>query len=132
MQDIINHPEYSWKWESVSDNPNLTMSMIIRYPNKNWNWYYVSRNPGITMQDIMNHPEYPWKRDCVFANMFTLDKTLYVINQLGRILLISILDEYNNDSNSNTRTTVSFPLSLSIVELVFNNDFHISNILPYI
>ena len=132
MQDIMNHPEYPWEWVYVSSNPNLTMSMILQYPYKPWNWNCISSNPGITMQDIMNHPEYLWEWDYVFRNEFILDKSSYVNNQLGRILLITIWNEYNYGSNNNTRTPISLPLSLSIVELVFNNDYHISNILPYI
>ena len=45
FQFIINHPKYSWNWNRLSQNPNLTMGIIKKYPDKPWNWSYVSENP---------------------------------------------------------------------------------------
>ena len=108
MQDIINHPEYPWNWYAVSANPNLNMHIINNTPKQRWDWDNISQNPGITIQDIINHPEYPW-RCHVKRNLFTFDKSLYVNNQLGRILLISMLNvqsssdlsSYSSNSNNN-------------------------------
>ena len=118
--------------------------MIITYPNKEWNWGFISINPGITTQNIINHPEYPWSWEShsgklnlsmndispnhpwnwgrVFRNEFKSDKDLYVNNQLGRILLVSMLDDYNNDTSTLLDQTL----------LLLYNDYHLSCILPYI
>ena len=96
--------------------------MIIQYLGKKWNWGFISRNPGITLQDIINHPECPWDWDRVFANEFTLEKSLYVNNQLGRVLLVSMLDDYTNDASTALDNTL----------LVLYNDYHLSRILPYV
>ena len=123
IQDIIHHPEFPWDWEyGVSFNPNLTMSMIIQYPDKQWDWSYISANPGITMQNIINHPEYLWDWNQVFANDFTLDKSLYVNNRIRRLLLVSMLDDYNKDTFTSLNPTL----------LVLYNDYHLSSIIPYI
>ena len=132
MQDVISHPEYPWNWYyGVSDNPNLTMNMIKQYPEKTWNWNIVSRNPGITMQDIINNPQYNpvdieskngWQWNYVFGNEFKQEKQLYVNNQLGRVLLVSMLDEYDNDTSTHLDPTL----------LVLYNDYHLSFILSYL
>ena len=122
VQDVINHPEYPWEWiYGVSYNPNLTISMILLYPDKEWDWYGISRNPGITVQDVINHPEYPWYWNEVFGNKAATDNSLYVNNQLGRVLLVSMLDEYNNDTSTPLDNTLP----------VLCNDYHLSCILPY-
>ena len=109
-------------WSKLSANKGLTIDIINQYPDEDWNWYDVSSNPGITMQDIINHPEYPWDWDLVFANPFIKEKSTYVNNQLGRVLLVSMLDEFNNDTST--------PLDNTL--LVFYNDYHLSCVLPYI
>ena len=96
--------------------------MINQYPNKDWNWYNISRNPGITMQDIIKYPEYPWKWNSVFGHSFSWDKSLYVNNQIGKLLLIAMLDDYYNDNSTLLINTL----------LVLYNDYHLSQILPYL
>ena len=135
MQDIINHPEYPWMWEYVSDNPNLTINDIKHYPDKEWQWESICNNPGITIQDISrlavnrncaiageSANSTVWSWNMVFANPFIMDKELYVNNQLGRLVLVSMLDDYNNDTST--------PLDNSF--LVLFNDYHLSCILSYI
>ena len=141
MQDIINHPEYPWNWYAIAQNRNLTINMVTTYVDRmhtrivdtsisleldvydcNWNWSDVSSNPGITMQDIMKHPEYPWDWSQVFHNQFSLDKQLYVNNHLGRLLLVSMLED-------NTLNDTDQILSGSL--LLFSNDYQLSCILPY-
>ena len=124
MQDMINRPEYPWDWEFISYNPNLTMSMIIQYPDKKWDWLYVSRNSDniITIQYIISHPEYPWDWNEVLAKEFRNAKSTYLNNQLGRVLLVSMLDDYNTDTCT--------PLDNTL--LVLYNDYHVSCILPCI
>ena len=125
MQDIINHPEYPWDWEeSICDNPNLTIQFIKQFPSKEWNWSLISSNPNITMQDIIKNPEYPWSWDNIFTNKFILDKQLYVNNQIGRVLLLSMLDDYDNNTCS--------PLENNLTLLVIYNDYHLACILNYI
>ena len=85
------HESISRRYNLISSNPNLTMSMIIQYLDKEWDWDLLSWNPGITVQDSINHPEYPWRWNNVFRNKFTLDNSLYGNNQIGRKLSMSIL-----------------------------------------
>ena len=63
-----------------------------------------------------------WDWNFVFANPFTKDKQLYVNNQMGRLLLVSMLDEYNNDSST--------PLDSTL--LVLYNDYPLSCLISYI
>ena len=126
MNDIIENPKCEWDYDSICTNPNMNMQMIKLHPewktNPSWFWYNISENPGITMQDIINHPAYPWEWNNVFANKFSLDKQLYVNNQLGRVLLVSILDEYDTDTSN----------QLESVLLVLYNDYHLQQIFPYL
>ena len=96
--------------------------MIVKCLTKDWNWLRVSSNPGITMKDIINHPEYPWEWNSVIGHKFTRDKTEYVNNQIGRVLLVSMLDEYNTDNSTLLNHTL----------LVLYNDYQLSQILSYI
>lgn len=79
MKDILDHPEYDWVYEYVSQNPNVTLDMVVnKRPAEDWSWYYVcmsknvfydpkkpypwdyealSRNPNITLDWIKPHPE---------------------------------------------------------------------------
>ena len=124
MQNITNHPEYPWSSLHICSNPNLTMNMIYKFPDRNCIYFSscVSENPGITMQDIINNPEYPWKWDYVLRNEFKKDKKIYVNSKLGRLLLISMLDDYNNDTATLLDNTL----------LVLCNDYHVNCILSYI
>ncbi len=42
MDIIKDNPEYPWKWEGVSSNPNLTWWMV--YENQDKDWERISRN----------------------------------------------------------------------------------------
>ena len=102
--------------------------MLNKYSEREWDWYRISCNPNIIIQDIINHPEYPWNWDKVFESEFKLDKELYVTNQIGRVLLVSMLDEYTNDTN-----TIQEPCQLDHTTImILCNDYHISRILSYI
>ena len=125
MQDIINNPQYPWNWGDISSNPNLTMNMIKQYPDKKWNWDKVYANPLLTIEDIINNlsinsDSCSWYN--VFTNEFTLDKELYVNNQFGRLLLVSMLEDYNNDISTLLDNTL----------LVLYNDYHLCCIIQYI
>ena len=140
MKDIMNHPEYSWNWESVCQNPNLNLEIVTHQKFKHnfilnevrWDgikcpeiwWKMISRNPGILITDIIQHPELPWWWEEILnnSNAFPLDKELYVNNQMGRLLLVSILDDYNNDTST--------PLNETL--LVLYSDYHLSNIVKYV
>ena len=126
MQDIVNHPTYPWRWQYVSLNINLTMTMVNSRPAKGWNWADVSCHPGITMQDIKTHPHLPWQWEYVIANNFTLDKELYVSNLYAAILLLTMLEhsqswsEEADDAGAVSRVNV------------LHDEYHLSNIVPYV
>ena len=52
---LQKHPEKSWDWRSISQNPNITMEIIEKHPEKPWDWNYISSNPNITMEFIEKH-----------------------------------------------------------------------------
>ena len=116
-QDIINHPYYPWRWEGVCHNPNLNLDILklyymnlrdlsskpgismqdlINHPKYNCDWCGVSRNPNLTVRMIKQYPHKKWNWDIVFQNPFTKDKELYVNNQMVRLLLVYMMDDYNN------------------------------------
>ena len=81
------------------------------------------------MQDIINNPEYPWDWEVIFSNDFLLDKELYVTNQIGRLLIISMLDEYNSCNDFDFEGCNKL---LNNTVLLLYNDYQLSCILPYI
>jgi hypothetical protein len=44
MEIIENNPDKPWKWNWISQNPNITMEMIENSPDKPWNWNGISQN----------------------------------------------------------------------------------------
>ena len=96
--------------------------MIQHHLSKPWNWLEISNNPSITMQDIINHPEYPWDWNEVFGRSFDRDRELYVNNEIGRVLLVTMLDDYNNDTST--------PLDNTL--LILYNDYHLCCIVSYV
>ena len=45
FQFILENPNKPWNWNSISQNPNITMDIIRENPDKPWDWEYISRNP---------------------------------------------------------------------------------------
>ena len=126
MRDVIENPQFPWDiMYGISMHPHFSLDVVKHYPTKEFHWYEISRlSHDITMQDIENHPEYPWEWNCVFGVDFVFDRQLYVNNQLGRVLLVSMLDEYTKQSANAALEQLSL--------LVLHNDYHLSHILPYI
>ena len=72
----------------------------------------------------MDHPVFHWDWNIVFNEKdFDTYMKGYVDSQFERILLVNILDDRNKE-------TVNPKLDNSL--LVLYNDYHISNILPFI
>ena len=68
MEFIDNNPHKPWNWDSISENPNITIEFINKYPDKPWDWDWVSKNPNITMEIIDNNPDKPWKWNYISIN----------------------------------------------------------------
>lgn len=67
--DIIeNNPSWKWHWEEVSKNPNLTLSFVKKHLDKEWSWYEISKNPGINWDDILNNPNEKWSYFSISKN----------------------------------------------------------------
>jgi len=65
--DVINnHPNYPWRWYSLS----ITMPLedILNYPHLNWVWGYVSERSTITLDFILSNPQYPWNYENIAGN----------------------------------------------------------------
>ena len=60
MRDISCNLEYPWEWDSISNNPNLTIDMISENPLEDWNLHFISYNSNIKMNDILNNVKMPW------------------------------------------------------------------------
>ena len=154
MRDIINHPEYPWDWKNISENPGLTMQMIVRFPKKMWCWSAISCNPGITIQDIKENPNYHWHMKYIFGNDFQIDQQMYVNNQIGRLLLVSMYEDdlilFNTSNNehhvhnvtNNMTNLINMDHSIgsdtfnnvnaNYLVLVFWNHYHLRYILDYV
>ena len=109
------------------------MQMLIKYPDNNIiqctanvrKWLGVGHYPGINKRKIKFLPqnrEIVWDWEEVFSNPFTKAKQIYFSSKLGSLLLVSMLDEYNNDTST--------PLGQTL--LVLYNDYHLSCIISYI
>lgn len=60
--------DIKWRWNGLSNNPNITMKFINKYPNMHWDWAGISKNGNITMDDIKQNPEKPWDWYVVSSN----------------------------------------------------------------
>lgn len=92
MKLILKFPNNSWDWDSLSQNPNITLLFIDMTPylfwdfayvsynpnldmyyilnnlHKDWNWSGISCNPGITLWDIKSYPNLPWEYNFISRN----------------------------------------------------------------
>jgi hypothetical protein len=57
---LEHYPDYSWDWQLLSQNPNMTFQYLEDNPDKPWNWSALSRNPNITWQIVQDNPDKPW------------------------------------------------------------------------
>ena len=53
---ILKYPNKSWKWKSISQNPNITMLFIENNQNKPWRWDCISYNPNLTIEFGNKYP----------------------------------------------------------------------------
>ena len=127
MQDIMDHPEYPWDPYAICENPNLSIQMILDTPVERWNgrWDVISCNPGITIVDVLLHPELNWNWNYVLANEFTLDKTLYVNNAVGSVLLMTLFDTHEWAPLTDSDCSL-------LVEDILYNCYLVSCILPFV
>ena len=63
--DIISDPENEWIWkhikfQSYSENSNVTIDMVIKYPLWPWNWTVLSYNRNMTFEIINKYPKFNW------------------------------------------------------------------------
>jgi hypothetical protein len=68
-------------WRGISENPNITMSIIRSEPNKPWDYQCMCLNPSITLKEFEEYNEilekeirgllgkYKWFEDCKDATM---------------------------------------------------------------
>ena len=70
MADVLSHPNESWDWERLSENPGITMDDVIQFSDKPWCWECVSGNPNITIEDVRKHLDKPWNWWCLSRNLF--------------------------------------------------------------
>ncbi len=68
MHTIEKHPEIPWKYNGISDNPNLTIDFLKRHLDREWKWNRVTKNPNIYPADIVANPDLPWDYDELSCN----------------------------------------------------------------
>ena len=136
MRDIINHPKYPWKWNNVSENPGLTMQIISHFPKKKWCWSSISANPGITIQDIKKHPKCRWHMKYIFGKDFQVDQQMYVDNQIGRLLLVSMYEDcmisFDSVDNLVCDGLIAKGGNDEKLHFVFCSEYHLYHILDYV
>lgn len=55
LQEVINHPELPWNYNSMSEHKQLTIPFVRYFLNKiPWNWVKVTTNMNIPIRDIIN------------------------------------------------------------------------------
>ena len=54
------YPDKPWDWCGLSENPNITWTVVESNPHKMWYWYELSKNPSITWTVVENNPDKPW------------------------------------------------------------------------
>ena len=79
MDDIEQHPEYAWRYNWISHNPNLTEKFIILICIRSlkdslcklledWNWYFISKNSNITFDIVQRHMNWSWNWSSLSKN----------------------------------------------------------------
>lgn len=83
---------YQWDWDSLSENPNITLKDVLDNPNLPWDFKMLSRNPNITMKFVMDNLDENWDWNSLSENKFKYDKNFQTI-QLNKIRMNKIITE---------------------------------------
>ena len=76
MKYVEEHPEFPWNWQSLTWNPNLTMTDVERHLDQPWDWGSFILNPTLTMNFIERHLDQHWDWTQFSRRMFTNDKRI--------------------------------------------------------
>ena len=98
---LEKYPNKPWDWDSISENPNITMDIIEKYHDKPWDWEYgISHNPNITIEFIEKYIdkiqfEYLSDNDFTYENKQIKKKESYwlleethVFNKLENLVIL--------------------------------------------
>tara|TARA_Y100000310_G_C20207878_1_gene589919 strand:- start:116 stop:595 length:480 start_codon:yes stop_codon:yes gene_type:complete len=93
---VLTHPEKSWNWYGLSENQNITFDMIFTHPEFPWNWRNVSFNPNITFKNVLLHPELPWDWNSLSGNTFIKEKQQFMEKRYNEHLSAYRIQQYWN------------------------------------
>lgn len=68
---IMDHPNWPWRWDFVSQNPSVTTKVIEDYPDgigKKWNWAHISHNENIDVEFVKKNLDKNWNWDGLTTN----------------------------------------------------------------
>ncbi len=60
IQLIDKYQDKDWKWELLSDHPNITLDYVLTTPHLPWDWELLSENPNITIEHVLEYPDKDW------------------------------------------------------------------------
>ena len=65
---INNNIDKYWDWWTISNRSDITWDFINKYINKPFNWYVLSYNNNITFEIIKSNLDIPWSTVCLSKN----------------------------------------------------------------
>jgi hypothetical protein len=57
-KNLIDYPDYPWKYHLLSDNKNISIDFIAKNLDKNWGWFRISNR--VKWEDFLKYPHLPW------------------------------------------------------------------------
>ena len=60
LEDIFSNMQYKWKMRVVCSRLDITMKIILDNRHINFDWDSLSENPSITVVDIIKNKNLPW------------------------------------------------------------------------
>jgi len=117
-------------WNSVSNNPAITIQDIINNPDLPWVWRYVTINPSVTQEYINSNPHLPWVHDMIIMNpnvSFDYHQTQpYFYRQYNLVgpVTSTIYDDINRNNIKYENLSSERHLNLQFVINNINRNWH--------
>lgn len=69
----LDDPAYSWDWNALSYNPNLTWQHVAEHMDRPWNWSVLSRFEEVSFEFLLDREDTNWTIVSEYTTRFALE-----------------------------------------------------------
>jgi hypothetical protein len=91
--DVLEDRDFTWNYELLSNNPNITFDIVRNNPEIPWNYYNFNANGDISWEDVRANPDFPWDFKRLLDNPMNNARANFIRGQLQEWFTKSALKE---------------------------------------